>query len=86
MGTVTMRDRVRTFAEEKGVFSTVDLFNFQKEVERRSPAIKGLLTIQRTARRLCHDERVLRRYTREEKILKGLNPKLAIYEWIGGNV
>ena len=77
-----MRERVLGFCKQRGTVSRIDLEIFKDDIKANEGIVKGLLRIDREARQLA-EEGILRRLTREEKILKGYNKKFAVYAYNG---
>ena len=80
---LTMRERVLNFAKDRHYVSSIDLDKFKSKIQREEGNIPGILRISREARQLA-EEGILRRLTKQEKIFRfNINPKLAIYEYVG---
>jgi len=78
----TMKSRVKEFCKSNGYTTSCDLENFKDHIKRTEGFVKGYLRIHREARQLTTDK-VLRRLDDKEKLFRGFDKKIAVYQWVG---
>ena len=73
----SMKNRVREYCQEKGLIISYELDDYRASLK----GVPGYRHIDRRVRELV-TAGVLRRLNREDKIMRNIEPKYAVYEWV----